>query len=60
MPDRYRRVVSMRYSGELTLREIGAELSVNESRASQIHRLALIRLRQALSSRGVRTISQVL
>ena len=60
LPDRYRRVVSMRYSGELTLREIGAELRVNESRASQIHRLALIRLRQALSSRGVRTMSQVL
>lgn len=60
LPERYRRVVSMRYSGELTLREIGAELNVNESRASQIHRLALIRLRQALSSRGVRAMSQVL
>jgi RNA polymerase sigma factor for flagellar operon FliA len=60
LPDRYRKVVSMRYSGELTLRQIGAELSVNESRASQIHRLALTRLRQALSSRGVRAMSQVL
>ena len=60
LPDRYRRVVSMRYSGELTLREIGAELRVNESRASQIHRLALMRLRQALLSRGVRMMSQVL
>jgi RNA polymerase sigma factor (sigma-70 family) len=60
LPDRYRRVVSMRYSGEFTLREIGEELRVNESRASQIHRLALNRLRQALSSRGVRTMSQVL
>ena len=60
LPERYRRVVSMRYSGELTLREIGAELKVNESRASQIHRLALNRLRQALSSRGLRAMSQVL
>ncbi len=60
LPERYRRVVSMRYSEELTLRQIGAELKVNESRASQIHRLALTRLRQALSSRGVRAISQVL
>jgi len=60
LPDRYRRVVSMRYSGELTLREIGVELRVNESRASQIHRLALTRLRQALLSRGVRMMSQVL
>ncbi|HWD97541.1 MAG TPA: sigma-70 family RNA polymerase sigma factor [Bryobacteraceae bacterium] len=60
LPDRYRKVVSMRYSGELTLRQIGAELSVNESRASQIHRLALTRLRQALSSRGLRAMSQVL
>jgi RNA polymerase sigma factor (sigma-70 family) len=60
LPDRYRRVVSMRYSGDLTLREIGVELRVNESRASQIHRLALTRLRQALRSRGVRMMSQVL
>src|SRR5579884_3584642 len=60
LPDRYRRVVSMRYSGELTLREIGVELRVNESRASQIHRLALNRLREALQSRGVRMMSQVL
>jgi RNA polymerase sigma factor (sigma-70 family) len=58
LPERYRRVVSMRYSGELTLRQIGDALSVNESRACQIHRLALMRLRRALSSRGVRTISQ--
>lgn len=60
LPDRYRRVVSMRYSGDFTLREIGDELRVNESRASQIHRSALIRLRQALLSRGVRAMSQVL
>jgi RNA polymerase sigma factor for flagellar operon FliA len=60
LPERYRRVVSMRYSAELSLREIGAELKVKESRASQIHRLALIRLRRALSIRGVRAMSQVL
>lgn len=60
LPERYKRVVSMRYSGELTLRQIGAELNVNESRASQIHRLALTRLRQALSNRGLRAMSQVL
>jgi RNA polymerase sigma factor FliA len=59
LPLRYRLVVRLRYSGEMTLRQIGAELRVNESRACQIHRSALNRLRQALSVRGVKTLSHL-
>lgn len=54
LPARYRAVVRLRYAGEMTLREIGAALCVNESRACQLHQSALVRLKRALWSRGVR------
>jgi RNA polymerase sigma factor for flagellar operon FliA len=60
LPDRYRTVVRLRYSGDFSLREIGAVLSVHESRACQIHRSALGRLRRALSKRGVRNLSTLI
>ncbi len=60
LPSRYRAVVRLRYSGEYSLREIGAALSVHESRACQIHRVALGRLRRALSKRGVRGLSNLM
>ncbi|HZL57375.1 MAG TPA: sigma-70 family RNA polymerase sigma factor [Bryobacteraceae bacterium] len=59
LPPRYRTVVRLRYSREMTLREIGAALSVNESRACQIHQNALSRLRRALLNRGVRELSHL-
>jgi len=60
LPLRYRMVVRLRYSREFSLREIGAALRVNESRACQLHRNALGRLRRALSSRGVKGFSQLM
>lgn len=54
LPARQRTVMRLRYSGEMTLHQIGTALQVNESRACQIHRSALQRLKRALSSRGVR------
>lgn len=60
LPPRYRKVVQLRYSRECSLREIGAALSVRESRACQIHRSALDRLRRALWNRGVREMSQLI
>ena len=60
LPPRYRTVVRMRYSRDFSLREIGAALRVNESRACQLHRTALGRLRRALSSRGVKGFSQLM
>jgi RNA polymerase sigma factor for flagellar operon FliA len=59
LPEKYRTVVRMRYSCEMTLRQIGSALSVNESRACQIHRLALSRLKRALSNRGVKHMSHL-
>ena len=50
LPPRERRVVSLYYYGEVTMKEIGAELGVNESRVSQLHARALRRLREALGA----------
>ena len=60
LPDRYRTVVRLRYSGDFSLREIGAVLSVHESRACQIHRSALGQLRRALLKRGVRSLATLM
>jgi RNA polymerase sigma factor FliA len=59
LPPRYRTVVRLRYSGEMTLRQIGAALRVNESRACQIHHNALNLLKRALRNRGVRELSHL-
>jgi RNA polymerase sigma factor for flagellar operon FliA len=48
LPARERRVISLYYYNEVTMKEIGAELGVNESRVSQLHARALRRLREAL------------
>ncbi|MDR1736025.1 MAG: FliA/WhiG family RNA polymerase sigma factor [Oscillospiraceae bacterium] len=45
LPERERLVVSMYYTDELTLKEIGQVLGVTESRVSQIHSKALMTLR---------------
>jgi RNA polymerase sigma factor for flagellar operon FliA len=60
LPPRHRAVVRMRYTSEYNLREIGAALRVNESRACQLHQNALGRLRRALHKRGVRLFSQLM
>jgi RNA polymerase sigma factor for flagellar operon FliA len=59
LPARDRAVVRLRYSREMTLRQIGETLHVNESRACQIHQGALTRLKKALWSRGVRDFSHL-
>ena len=53
LPPRYRRVVELYYQKEMTMREIGDVLGVNESRVSQIHKSALQRLQAALDGRGI-------
>ena len=45
LPSQERLVVSLYYYDELTMKEIGKVLSITESRVSQIHSRALIRLR---------------
>ena len=44
LPERERLVLTLYYDEELNLREIGAVIGVSESRVSQIHSQALIRL----------------
>lgn len=48
LPEREKLVVSMYYSDELTLKEIGQALGVTESRVSQIHSKALMTLRSKM------------
>jgi RNA polymerase sigma factor FliA len=48
LPRRYRAVILLYYRRDLTMREIATRLGVNESRISQIHRIALGRLRREL------------
>jgi RNA polymerase sigma factor for flagellar operon FliA len=50
LPWRERRVVSLYYYGEATMKDIGHGLGVNESRVSQLHARAIQRLRQALGT----------
>jgi len=48
LPAREQRVVSLYYYGEVTMKEIGSELGVNESRVSQLRTQAIARLRSLL------------
>ncbi len=49
-----RLVVSLYYFEELTMKEIGAVLRVNESRVSQLHTKAMLRLRSKLKNSSYR------
>lgn len=49
LPEREKLVLSLYYNDELNLKEIGAVLGVSESRVSQIHSQAAMRLRARLS-----------
>jgi RNA polymerase sigma factor for flagellar operon FliA len=48
LPEREKLVMTLYYDEELNLREIGAVIGVSESRVSQIHSQALIRLQARL------------
>lgn len=51
LPERERLVMALYYDEELNLREIGAVMGVSESRVSQIHSQAVIRLQARMTSR---------
>ncbi|MFL6374375.1 MAG: sigma-70 family RNA polymerase sigma factor, partial [Pyrinomonadaceae bacterium] len=53
LPERYQQVVTLYYDRDLTMKEIGGILGVNESRVSQIHKSALERMQSALTSSGI-------
>jgi RNA polymerase sigma factor for flagellar operon FliA len=52
LPWREQKVIGLYYYGEVTMKEIGAQIGVNESRVSQLHARAIRRLRDALGEMG--------
>jgi len=53
LPERYQKVVFLYYTNEMTMKEIGGVLGINESRVSQIHKTALERMHHALQEAGI-------
>jgi RNA polymerase sigma factor FliA len=53
LPERHQQVVQLYYTDQMTMKEIGGVLGVNESRVSQIHRSALARMAEALAANGI-------
>ena len=53
LPERYQKVVVLYYTNEMTMKEIGEVLGVNESRVSQIHKIALEKMAANLRSAGI-------
>ena len=52
MPEREKIVVALYYYDGLTLREIGDVLGVTESRVSQLHTKAILRLKGRMQGSG--------
>ena len=50
LPWRERKVIGRYYYSDLTMKQIGAEIGVNESRVSQLHTRAIRRLREHLGA----------
>jgi len=53
LPERYQKVVVLYYTNDMTMKEIGGLLGINESRVSQIHKTALEKMAIALQSAGI-------
>jgi RNA polymerase sigma factor for flagellar operon FliA len=50
LPPREQKVIGLYYYGEATMKQIGAEIGVNESRVSQLHARAIRRLRDVMGA----------
>jgi RNA polymerase sigma factor for flagellar operon FliA len=53
LPERYHKVMILYYTNEMTMKEIGSVLGINESRVSQIHKSALEKMAVALQASGI-------
>jgi RNA polymerase sigma factor for flagellar operon FliA len=53
LPERYQRAVRLYYHNEMTMKEIGTVLGINESRVSQIHKSALKKMATSLQTSGI-------
>ena len=59
LPWREQKVIGLYYYGEVTMKEIGAEIGVNESRVSQLHARAIRRLRESLGEMGPEQVAEM-
>src|SRR5438552_6086164 len=59
LPWREKKVIGLYYYGEVTMKQIGAEIGVNESRVSQLHARAIRRLRVALGEMGPQHMAEM-
>src|SRR5882762_2201235 len=59
LPWRERKVIGLYYYGEVTMKHIGAEIGVNESRVSQLHARAIRRLRDALGDMNQQKVAEM-
>ncbi len=57
LPERYKKVVVLYYTNEMTMKEIGGVLGINESRVSQIHKSALEKMNVVLKGNGIHNCS---
>jgi RNA polymerase sigma factor FliA len=56
LPVRYQQVVRFYYGSEMTMSDIGRRLAINESRVSQIHKIALQKMATVLHGYGIDSI----
>ena len=52
LPSRERKILGLYYFGDATMKQIGKQIGVNESRVSQLHARAIQRLRKILTGAG--------
>ena len=52
-------MIGLYYYGEVTMKQIGAEIGVNESRVSQLHARAIRRLRDALGDMNPQKVAEM-
>jgi RNA polymerase sigma factor for flagellar operon FliA len=59
LPWREQKVIGLYYYGDATMKQIGAQIGVNESRVSQLHARAIRRLRDALGRLGPQQMAEM-
>src|SRR5439155_9020546 len=59
LPARERKVIGLYYYGDVTMKQIGGEIGVNESRVSQLHARAIRRLREALGEMNPAKVAEM-
>jgi RNA polymerase sigma factor for flagellar operon FliA len=60
LPERYQSVVFMYYTKEMTMKKIGAKMDINQSRVSQIQKVALEKMAMVLQSSGIPTTAALI